>query len=123
MRTYSMISHKRKNHQRWFNRYCRYVNKSIENDDLWLGRFYISQARTHMEWFNDGSGGIMYALIVMHDKKTGKTKIKWYDGLSMEWQFWWDFNNFIIEDCKVWEEIPDIRENRIDFRNKRQKKS
>ena len=62
MRTYSMISHNRRKHQRWFNRYCRHVNKSIENDNLWLGRFYISQDRTHMEWFDDGSGGLMYAI-------------------------------------------------------------
>lgn len=118
MRTYSMISHKRRKHQHWFNRYCRKVNKSIENDDLWLGRFYIDQKATQMHWFDDGSGGIMYALIVMHDRKTGRTKEKWYDGLDMEWKFWWDFNNFIIEDCKVWEEQPDPRDNRIDYRKK-----
>ena len=119
MRTYSMISHKRRKHQHWFNRYCRKVNKSIEDDDLWLGRFYIDQKATQMHWFDDGSGGIMYALIVMHDRKTGRTKEKWYDGLDMEWKFWWDFNNFIIEDCKVWEEEPDIRNNRIDYRKKK----
>lgn len=118
MRKYSMISHNRKNHQRWFNQYCKEVNKSIENDNLWLGRFYISQAQTHMEWFSDKSGGLMYSLIVMHDRKTGITKNKWYSALDMEWKFWWDFNDFIIEDCKVWEEEPDPRENRIDFRKK-----
>ena len=118
MRGYSMTSHKRKNHQRWLNQYCRYVNKTIENDDLWLGRFYISQNRTVMDWFDDGSGGIIFAEIVMHDKKTGITRTKWYDGLEMGWKFWFDFNDFIIKDCKVWEEIPDVRENRIDFRNK-----
>ena len=118
MRSYSMTSHKRKNHQRWFNQYCHYVNKVIENDDLWLGRFYISQNRTLMNWFEDNSGGIMYAEIVMHDKKTGITRTKWYDGLGMDWKFWFDFNDFIINDCKVWEEVPDVRENRIDFRNK-----
>lgn len=118
MYEYSMKSHKRRNHQRWFNRYCRNVNKSIENDDLWLGRFYISQNRTMMNWFEDGSGGIMTAEIVMHDKKTGKTKTKIYDGLDMCWKFWVDLNDFIIEDCKVWEEKPDPRDNRIDFRKK-----
>ena len=116
MRKYSMKSMKRKNHQRWFNQYCRYVNKSIENDDLWLGRFYIKQDATHMEWFEDKSGGIMYALIVMRDKKTGKTRRAWSDGLDMDWKFWHDFNDFIIKDCKVWEEDPDPRDNRIDFR-------
>lgn len=116
MRKYSMTSHKRKNHQRWFNQYCRYVNKIIENDDLWLGRFYITQNRTFMEWFEDNSGGLMRAEIVMHDRKTGKTQSKFYDGLDMDWKFWFDLNNFIINDCKVWEEVPDPRDNRIDFR-------
>lgn len=116
MRKYSMTSHKRKNHQRWFNQYCRYVNKTIENDDLWLGRFYITQNRTFMEWFEDNSGGLMHAEIIMHDRKTGKTQSKFYDGLDMEWKFWFDFNEFIINDCKVWEEVPDPRDNRIDFR-------
>jgi hypothetical protein len=113
-----MKSHNRKNHQRWLNRYCRMVNKTIENDDLWLGRFYISQNRTRMEWFEDGSGGLIYAEIVMHDRKTGKTEIHWYDGLDMGWKMWRDFNDFIIEYCKVWEEVPSPRDNRIDYRKK-----
>lgn len=119
MRKYSMKSHKRKNHQRWFNQYCRYVNKCIENDDLWLGRFCVSQNRTRMDWFDDGSGGIMMAELIMRDKKTGTVRIGWYDGLDMDWQFWRDFNEFIIRDCKVWEEEPDARENRIDYRKER----
>ena len=118
MRKYSMKSHNRKNHQRWFNQYCRYVNKSIENDDLWLGRFYVRQNRTFIEWFEDNSGGLMYAEIHMIDKKTKKVRVGWYSGLEMDYKFWHDFNNFIIEDCKVWEEVPDIRTNRIDYRKK-----
>ena len=118
MRKYSMKSHNRKNHQRWFNQYCRYVNKSIEDDDLWLGRFYVRQNRTFIEWFEDNSGGLMYAEIHMIDKKTKKVRVGWYSGLEMDYKFWHDFNNFIIEDCKVWEEVPDIRTNRIDYRKK-----
>ena len=118
MRKYSMISHNRKNHQRWFNQYCRYVNKKMEEDELWLGRFCIRQLQTDMRWFEDGSGGIMGALIEMRDKKTGITHVAWYSGLDMDWKFWWDFNDFIIDDCKVWEEEPSPYENRIDFREK-----
>lgn len=116
MRKYSMKTMKRKNHQRWFNQYCRYVNKVIEKDDLWLGRFCVSQQATHMHWFDDKSGGLMYALIVMRDKKTNITRAKWYSGLDMDWKFWEDFNNFIIEDCKVWEEVPGPYERKFDFR-------
>ena len=116
MRKYSMKSHNRKNHQRWFNQYCRYVNKTMEDDDLWLGRFKVKQTATHMEWFEDGSGGLMYAELMMLDKKTGICKVSWYSGLDMDWKFWRDLNDFIIIDCKVWEETPDIRINRIDYR-------
>lgn len=119
MRKYSMKSHKRKNHQRWFNQYCRYVNKCIEDDELWLGRFYVSQNATDMEWFEDGSGGLMRAYLTMHDRKTGITCTKWYDGLDMDWRFWHDFNNFIIDDCKVWEEVPNPYSARIDYRKER----
>ena len=116
MREYSMKSMKRKNHQRWFNQYCRYVNKCIVDDDLWLGRFCIKQLKTKMNWFDDKSGGIMYAELVMRDKKTNIARIGWYSGLDMDWKFWHDFGDFIINDCKVWEETPDPRDNRIDFR-------
>lgn len=119
MRKYSMKSMKRKNHQRWFNQYCRYINKSIENDNLWLGRFCVSQEATHMQWFEDKSGGLMYALIVMQDKKTGRIRRAWYDGLDMDWKFWRDFNEFIINTCKVWEEVPNPYENPIDYRRKK----
>ena len=93
----------------------KYSMKSMKRN-LWLGRFYIKQLATHMHWFEDKSGGLMYAHILMCDKKTGITHSKWYDGLDMEWKFWWDFNDFIIKDCKVWEEEPGPYENRIDFR-------
>ena len=119
MNRYSMASHKRRKHQRWFNKYCRQVNKQIENDELWLGRFCIKQLRSDIHWFEDGSGGMMAAEILMCDKKTGITRAKWYTGLDMDWKFWWDFNDFIIEDCKVWDEVPDPRDNRIDFRKEK----
>lgn len=118
MRKYSMNSLKRRNHQRWFNQYCRYVNKQIENDDLWLGRFYVKQIKTEMDWFDDKSGGLMYAQLIMCDRKTNITRIGWYSGLEMNWKFWYDFNNFIIQDCKVWEEEPSPYDNRIDYRKK-----
>ena len=116
MRKYSMKSMKRKNHQRWLNQYFRYINKCIEDDDLWLGRFCIKQLSTQMEWFEDKSGGLIHVKLIMWDKKKGIVRVKWYNGLDMDWKFWRDFNDFIINDCKVWEEVPDPRENRIDFR-------
>ena len=116
MRRYSMKSLKRKNHQRWFNQYCRFVNKQIENDELWLGRFCVKQLRSNIHWFDDKSGGLMTAEILMRDKKTGITRTGWYTGIDMDWRFWTDLNDFIITDCKVWSEKPDPYESKIDFR-------
>lgn len=116
MRDYSMKSKRRKNHQRWLNAFIKYANKCIEDDDLWLGRFVVKQNATQMHWFEDGSGGILYCDLTFRDKKTGRTK-RWYtDCLELDWHYWIAMNNFIIEDCQVWSEVPDIRDNRIDFR-------
>lgn len=115
MQKYSMRSMKRRNHQRWFNRYCRYINKSMENDPLWLGRFCVEQNRSDMHWFEDGSGGIMRVELTMRDKKTGITETAWYSGLDMTWRFWYDFNDFICLKCKVWQ---DRQDEPIDFRKK-----
>ena len=110
------VSHKRRKHQRWLNKYCRMVNKIIENDPLWRGRFYITQLKSYIEWFEDGSGGLIHAKIKMKDKKTGITAEKWYDGLDMLWSFWHDFNSFVIETVKVWEESPSPYEDKTDYR-------
>ena len=118
MRKYSMKSHNRKNHQRWFNQYCRMVNKQIENDDLWLGRFCVKQLRSDIHWFADKSGGLMAAEILMRDKKTGKTHIGWYTGLDMGWKFWIDLNDFITLECRAWEDVRNS-EGRIDYRSER----
>lgn len=114
MNRYSMISHRRKNHQRWLNKLCREMNKNVYNDDLWLGRFVVEQKATWMHWFEDGSGGMLRVHLQFRDKKTGRTRDWWGGCLSLEHEMWRVMNNFIIEDCKVWDEDP--YENRIDFR-------
>lgn len=118
MNKYNMVSHNRRKHQRWLNRYCRYANRVIEEDPLWRGRFYVTQLQSDMEWFEDGSGGIIHALIQMKDRKTGTTFEKWYDGLDMTWEFWIDFNNFIVNKVRVWEENPNPYDNIIDYRKR-----
>lgn len=117
MNRYSMASHNRKNHQRWLNKCCREMNRNIYEDDLWLGRFVVEQKSSWMEWFEDGSGGMLHTHLQFRDKKTGQTKDWWGSCLSLEWKMWWEMNKFITEDCDVWRKEPDIRENRIDFRN------
>jgi len=118
MTEYSMKSKNRKVHQRWLNRFCRKINKSIADDPLWLGRFVVEQKATNMEWFEDKSGGLMHCLLQFRDKKTGITK-EWYtDCLEITWQMFLKMNNFIVEDCKVWENEKPYEEVR-DYRNVR----
>ena len=118
MREYSMGSHKRRNHQRWLNQFCRMINKGIKNDPLWYGRFVVEQVKTEMEWFDDKSGGLMYCHLRFHDKKTGKTE-DWYTNcLDVAWQMFWKMNNFIVDTCKVWENEKPYQEVR-DYRNVR----
>lgn len=116
MRNYSMGSHNRRNHQRWLNTFIRTANRAIENDDLWLGRFYVRQKATAMEWFEDKSGGLLHCALEFVDRKTGHTKMWYTDCLEVNWHYWWEMNRFIVEDCDVWHEDPDPCENRIDFR-------
>ena len=103
MTKYSMKSHKRKTHQRWLNKFLRYVNKTIANDSLWLGRFVVEQKATHMSWFEDKSGGLMLCHLQFRDKKTGIIKDWYTDCLEVSWDLFLKMNDFIIEDCKVWE--------------------
>ena len=116
MRNYSMKSKNRKNHQRWLNQYCKMVNKYIAEDPLWLGRFVIEQVRTRMEWFEDGSGGLMYCELRFRDKRTGKTKIWDTDCLELEYKSGFKINDFIVSDCAVWENEHPYEEVR-DYRN------
>lgn len=118
MYKYSMVSHSRRKHQRWLNRYCRYANRVIEEDPLWRGRFYVTQLQSDMERFEDGSGGIIRALIQMKDRKTGITFEKWYSGFDMNWEFWIDFNSFILEKVMVWKEYPNPDDDIIFYRKK-----
>ncbi len=116
MMTYSMSSHKRKTHQRQINRICRAVNKNIAADSLWRGRFVVEQKATEMEWFEDKSGGLIYCLLQFRDKKTGTVTLWRANGLEIARGIYQKMNDFIVEDCKVWENENPYKEVR-DYRN------
>ena len=116
MREYSMGSHDRRKHQRWLNAYCRMMNRSIANDPLWLGRFVIEQKSTAIKWFEDGSGGLLYCHLRFRDKKTDRVKDWYTDCLDLCWHGWFQMNDFIVKDCKVWE-LERPCEDRKDYRN------
>ena len=106
----------RKQYQRQLNKKIKMLNKSIENDPLWLGRFYAYQVDCHWYHFQDNSGGILTAFIRMVDKKTGKYKdyrleyAPYYP--TINWHITMDIaNDFVVEyvDAKLNGEKTDWR--------------
>lgn len=100
---------KHKKIQRHINKVLRDMNRNIERDNLWLGRFYAHQRRIQYELSDDGSYRYAVVEIEFIDRKTGKTLIKWFhkeDFMGSTWKLWRAMNDFIIEWCKVWEENP-----------------
>jgi hypothetical protein len=100
----------RKRYQRALNHAIRDLNKNIAEDNLWKGRFYFFQKDARWEEFPDGSGGILHAYIRGYDKATGyyrDCKIEYAPFLTFANWHIWDFGNqFIVEDVRVWDEIP-----------------
>ena len=96
------------------------MNRSIENDPLWRGRFCVRSGYTRFQEYEDHSGCEMLCELFFIDKKTGKI-VKDYETVN-EWCFWggsqlWRrMNDFIMNDCKVWDEIPSPREDKTDYR-------
>ena len=113
-----------KKYQHELNKKIRELNTSIENDSLWLGRFYATQVRAAWVRFEDNSGGILYAVIRMNDKKTGKYKDYWVEYFpthsTLNWHLSMEVgNDFIVEYLDVWgsesprAEIKDYRKRNV----------
>ena len=93
----------RKKAQRVINKNIRLLNKGIESDDLWRGRFIMRQIDARWSPFDDGSGGRLFTTIMMVDKRTGQTKRVWLDNYDSPWNYFSAINDFIVKDCAVWE--------------------
>ena len=97
----------RKRHQRQVNKVFRALNKNIEKDELWQGRFVARQRASYFVQYEDKSG---YYLVVVYDfldKKTGQTS-RLYNELGWSLSFFngtklfMQMNDFIVLDCDVW---------------------
>lgn len=109
--THWLTSMNKKRHQREINRLMRAINKNIENDDLWKGRFIIRQVHSP-EWsrYEDGSGAELFVCLRCVDRCTGRSYEKWetvnhwrsFRGNG--WHLWEFMNWFIVEHCGVWSE-------------------
>lgn len=69
-----LTSMNKKKHQRAINKLVRAVNKSLENDELWCGRFVIRQYEYSPRWrkYEDGSGAELWVKLKFIDRATGR---------------------------------------------------
>ena len=109
-----------KKYQNDFAKLLHKYNKAIDEDELWLGRFHILQIRSKWEYFEDGSGGILHAVIRCFDKKTRQYKDYFTEYApwmrTIHWNIQMDIlNTFIVEDLDVWKENPNPREDVRDW--------
>lgn len=105
-----LTSLNRKRHQRAMNQIIREMNKSIENDELWRGRFYARQIASQWSLYEDHSGADLWVVLRFYDRKTGFTYD--YADTVNHWRYvsagrlWWTMNEFIVERTGVWDENP-----------------
>lgn len=104
-----LTSKNAKVHQRRMNRAMRELNKNIENDSLWRGRFYVHQVARQRYVYEDGSGMELWVTLEFVDRKTGRTKqlletVNYWTSFCS--RLFWEANTFIVEDVNVWAEDP-----------------
>ena len=95
-------SYNRKVYQRALNRCVRRINQTLIDDDLWQGRFFIRQKQSQFRLYEDRSGADLYVILEMCDRKTGITATIRVSANHYSHLFW-AMNDFIIKNCKVWE--------------------
>lgn len=113
---YPWYTNNRKKVQRQVNKVFRHMNRLIENDDLWRGRFVVRQKRS--EWRNY-CGTREYFLYITYefvDKKTGQTSQPHHEiDFTLDHHIAIQMNKFIINECKVWEK-ENPYEDKTDYR-------
>lgn len=83
----------------------RMMNNNLRDDFLWRGRFEIRMKDFQYKKYPDNSGYQVWVYAQFIDHKTGQTKESWgdYFDWTSGWSMFVEMNNFIIEDCHVWE--------------------
>ena len=120
---YWKTSQNRKVHQRALNTLMRKINKNVENDLMWKGRYCMRQYRYWwLPYWEEPDYYVFYAQFIFYDKKTHKTHLTDIKSAN-DWSFghgyklWREMNDFIL-DSGVWEEEPKpTYENTPDFRS------
>lgn len=101
-----ITSSNRKVHQRRMNKLMLLINKNVEEDELWKGRFVVRQAGSQWMPYPDGSGYELWVVLKFIDRLTGQT---WEQAETVNhWSFgngghlWMAMNTFIVDICDVW---------------------
>ena len=113
----------KKKQQRLMNKLVRRMNKNIELDPLWKGRFCVRQVGSP-QWtvYDDKSGAELFVHLLFIDKKTKKVMLK-ADTVAVwshlnAWRLLFDMNYFITGWCETWRSGKRPSEkNAIDFTN------
>lgn len=108
--TYWLTSRSKKRHQRAINKLVRAINRNLEQDDLWCGRFVIRQDESP-QWrrYEDGSGAELYVRLKFIDRATGRYYVRWesvnrWRGFSGFGSGIWALMNWLITDhWDVWQ--------------------
>lgn len=93
----------RKRTLRAFNKIIRKVNKAIENDPLWRGRFVIRQYSVERGCDNE----YLFIIYDFIDKKTGRRHREAMNFfIESKWaqnEIFMQMNTFIVNHCRVWD--------------------
>lgn len=110
-----MKDRQRRKAQSKINKRVKALNRNIENDYLWRGRFYIRQVDANWERFDDGSGGCLKVWLEIRDKKTGLFMGFAIDNYDRGWKLWEAGNQFIAEHSDVWNDIDVVKNDKTDW--------
>ena len=101
-----LSSANRRRHQRRINQAMRIINKGIEKDELWRGRFVVRTGATEFIRYEDKSGCCLEIELLFIDKRTGFTWKTWESVNSVCYisgsRLWHMMNRFITEINDVW---------------------
>ena len=79
-----MTSQNRRKQQRALNKIARELNKNIESDPLWKGRYCVRQYKSWWRpYWEEPDYYVFYAQFIFHDKKTHKTYLTGIKYLDM----------------------------------------
>ena len=92
----NLSSQKVKKYQRYVNKRIRNINKAIEKDNLWRGRFIIHQVESFFIPFQD-KGGTLYLVLEIIDKSNGLKRLCFTDHFSIDY-IGATLNEFIVSE-------------------------